>query len=184
MIQAVFLASGRGLRFSGGGKLLYPVEGVPMAERAFRALPPEISGLVVTEDSRVAALARQHKNLAVVENPGGGADVALTIRRGTAALSPAAEGALFCVCDQPWLTRTSVERLIEAFRSGPDGIYVLSAGGRSGNPCLFARRFFPELMALPQGKGGKELVRRHPEAARYVEAASPRELEDMDYRPE
>ncbi len=183
MIWAVFLASGRSTRFAGGDKLLYEVEGVPMAERVFRALPPEIPGVVVTESAAVAALAQKHENLTVTANPGGEEDVSVTIRRGIEALPPAAEGALFCVCDQPWITEGSVRRLMEAFGRDPAYIYVLSCGGRSGNPCLFPEKYFGELSALPFDKGGKELVRRHPEAVRYVQAGDARELEDVDVRP-
>lgn len=183
MIGAVFLASGKSARFGEEDKLLYPVEGVPMAERVFCALPTEIPGVVVTESAHVAALAQNHENLTVIPNPGGAEDVSLTIRRGVAALPPEAEGALFFVCDQPWLTAESVRRLIRAFEKDPAYIYVLSAAGRSGNPCLFPKKFFPGLQALPFDKGGKELVRQTPAAVRYVEIDDPRQLEDMDHKP-
>ncbi|MCD8088369.1 MAG: nucleotidyltransferase family protein [Oscillospiraceae bacterium] len=182
MIAAILLASGRGKRF-GPDKLLYQVEGVSMAERAFRALPLDIPAFVVTGDSRVAALARQHENITVVKNADERDDIALTIRLGLQALPEDTTGALFCVCDQPWLTRQSVERLTEAFRAAPDGIYVLSYGERQGNPCLFPRKYFSELSALEPDQGGKTVIARHPEAVRYVQALNPGELEDLDRRP-
>ncbi len=182
MIAAVLLASGRGKRF-GPDKLLYEVEGVPMAERAFRALPPDIPAFVVTGDSRVGALARQHENITVVENTDGRDDISLTIRLGLQVLPEETTGALFCVCDQPWLTRASVEHLLAAFRAEPEGIYVLAWEGRMGNPCLFPRKYFPELSALENDQGGKAVIARHPEAVRYVQALDPRELEDLDIRP-
>ena len=183
MTGAVFLASGKSARFGEEDKLLYRVEGIPMAERVFRALPPEISGVVVTESAEVAALAKKHKNLTVIPNPGGAEDVSVTIRRGVESLPPEADGALFFVCDQPHLTQESVRRIISAFEKDPSYIYVPSAAGRSGNPCLFPRAFFPALCALPFDRGGKELVRQNPAAVRYVELDNPRELEDMDYKP-
>ncbi|MCD7748704.1 MAG: nucleotidyltransferase family protein [Oscillospiraceae bacterium] len=182
MIAAVLLASGRGKRF-GPDKLLYEVEGVPMAEWAFRALPPDMPVFVVTGDSRVEALARQHENITVVENTDERDDIALTIRLGLQALPENTTGALFCVCDQPWLTRQSVERLTEAFRAAPEGIYVLAWGARPGNPCLFHKTYFPELAALEPDQGGKTVIARHPGAVRYVQAQSVRELEDLDRRP-
>ena len=183
MICAVFLASGRSLRFGGVNKLLYEVEGVPMAERAFRLLPAGMSGFVVTGWDEVKALAHKYDALRVVDNPDGADDVSVTIRRGVAALPENAGGAMFFVCDQPFLTGESVRRLTEAFAAAPDKIYVLSHGERSGNPCVFPRRFFAELSALPYDKGGKTLVRRHPDSVVYVEAFSERELDDMDVIP-
>lgn len=182
MIAAVFLASGRGKRF-GGDKLLWPVEGIPMAERVFCALPPEIPGVVVTGSGDVAVLAHKYPHLTVVENHDGRDDVARTIRMGVEALPKEAEGALFFVCDQPWLKQESVSRLAEAFQKDPNKIYVLSYGDRMGNPCLFPREFFPELMALPPDTGGKAVIARHPERVSLVPAADARELADVDYRP-
>lgn len=181
-LAAIFLASGRGKRF-GPDKLLYKVEGVPMAERVFRALPPDIPGLVVTGDGRVEALARKYADLTVVDNRDSRDDVAVTIRRGVLALPAGTAGALFFVCDQPWLTRESVQRLIEAFRARPKGIYALAWGEEMGNPCLFSRAYFEELAGLPPDRGGKAVIQRHPEAVRLVQALSARELEDVDRRP-
>ncbi len=182
MIYAVFLAAGRGKRFGGGegDKLLYPVEGVTMGERVFRALPGEIPGVVVTGDSRVAALAHPHENLTVAALPEARDDVALSIRTGLRALPEEAEGALFFVCDQPWLTEESVRRLVAAFRADPEKICVLAHGDRMGNPCLFPRVFFPALMALPPDTGGKAVIRANPRRVTLVQAAYERELEDVD----
>lgn len=183
MIAAVFLASGRGKRF-GGDKLLWPVEGVPMAERVFRSLPEEISGIVVTGSSEIAALAHKYPHLAIMENKDERDDVAQTIRLGVEALPEDVEGALFFVCDQPWLKRSSVLRLAEAFQKDPTKIYVLSHGARMGNPCLFPREFFPELLCLPSDTGGKTVITRHPERVCLVPVTDARELEDVDYKPE
>lgn len=183
MICAVFLASGRAKRF-GSDKLLYPVEGVPMAERVFRTLPPEIPGFVVTGSSAVAALAHKHENLTPVENRGEEDDMARTIRLGVEVLPPETEGALFFVCDQPWLRRESVLRLVEAFQKDPTRIYVLARGERMGNPCLFPRRYFPELLSLPPDRGGKAVIARHEEDVCFVPVGEGRELEDMDYPPD
>lgn len=182
MIAAVFLASGRGKRF-GGDKLLWPVEGVPMAERVFRTLPPDIPGIVVAGSGDVAALAHKYPHLTVVENHAGRDDVAQTIRMGMESLPEQAEGALFFVCDQPWLKQESVLRLAEAFQKDPNKIYVLSHGDRMGNPCLFPRDFFPALMSLPPDTGGKSVIAAHPERVCLVPAADARELTDVDYRP-
>lgn len=183
MIAAVFLASGRGKRF-GGDKLLWPVEGIPMAERVFRSLPEEIPGFVVTGSGDVAALAHKYPHFAIVENKDERDDVARTIRLGVEALPENVEGALFFVCDQPWLKRSSVLLLAEAFQKDPAKIYVLSHVDRMGNPCLFPREFFPELLELPPDAGGKTVIARHGERVCFVPVTDARELEDVDYKPE
>ncbi|MCQ4808209.1 NTP transferase domain-containing protein, partial [Intestinimonas massiliensis] len=64
------------------------------------------------------------------------------------------DGALFAVCDQPWLTTESIKRLLNSFRESPDCICALSWGGKRGNPALFPREFYPELFALTGDAGG------------------------------
>jgi len=155
-----------------------------MVERVFRALPGEIPGIVVTGSREVAVLAHKYPHLSVVENRDCRDDVAVTVRMGVEELPAEAEGALFFVCDQPWLKPSSVLRLAEAFQKDPTKIYVLSHGDRMGNPCLFPRAFFSELCSLPPDTGGKAVIAAHPERVCPVEAEDVRELEDVDYKPE
>ena len=54
--------------------------------------------------------------------------------------------------------------------------------GRPGAPVLFPAWAFAELAALPQGRGGGEVVRRHPERVRCVPVEDPAELLDIDRR--
>ena len=51
---------------------------------------------------------------------------------------------------------------------------------RRGNPAVFPRDLFGELAALTGDVGGGAVIRRHPERLILVEAASPRELADVD----
>ena len=183
MITAVFLASGHAKRF-GEDKLLYPVDGVPMAERAFRTLPPEIEGVVVTRSEAVAALARGHANLRAVMNPDQTDDQAVTIRLGCEAVPETADGVMFFVCDQPYLRRESVEKLCRAFENEPDKCFALSYAGAAGNPCVFPRRLLEELKALPPDMGGKYLLRARGETVGLCEVFSPEELRDLDVRPQ
>ena len=183
MITAVFLASGHAKRF-GEDKLLYPVDGVPMAERAFRTLPPEIEGVVVTRSEAVAALARGHANLRAVMNPDQTDDQAVTIRLGCEAVPETADGVMFFVCDQPYLRRESVEKLCRAFENEPDKCFALSYAGAAGNPCVFPRRFMAALKNLPPDTGGKHVLRTFGESAVLCEVLSPEELRDLDEKPQ
>jgi molybdenum cofactor cytidylyltransferase len=45
---------------------------------------------------------------------------------------------------------------------------------------LFPAWTFPELMDLPEGKGGAVVVKRYPQAVRQVAIADPMELADAD----
>ena len=49
-----------------------------------------------------------------------------------------------------------------------------------GSPVLFPRWAFPELMNLPEGKGGGVVMKKHPEKVSYMEIENPLELVDAD----
>lgn len=180
-LGAVLMASGFGRRF-GENKLLYPVDGVPMAERAFRALPPALfdRAVVVSACPEVLALA-DAAGYQSVFNPGAAEGKSASVRLGLARLTDM-DGALFAVCDQPWLRRESVERLLAGFTAHPDAICALSFAGRRGNPMVFPRALFPELLALTGEQGGGAVLRAHPQLLRLTEAASEQELRDVDTR--
>ena len=64
----------------------------------------------------------------------------------------------------------------------PGPIWRPAWQGRPGAPVLFPAWAFAELAALPQGRGGGEVVRRHPERVRCVPVEDPAELLDIDRR--
>ena len=95
----------------------------------------------------------------------------------------AAKACLFSVADQPGLTSLSIERLVKEFKGSSSGIACLRSGDRQGNPCIFASKYYRDLLALEGDRGGKTVLRAHPEDVCFTEVL-PGELEDMDYPPE
>lgn len=178
-VGAVLMASGAGRRF-GGNKLLYPVEGVPMIRRALAAAPAELfeRACVVSCYPEILALAGE-RGYVTVPNPEAAQGQSASVRLGLSALK-AVDGALFAVCDQPWLRRDSVERLLADFFAHPDAICSLGWRGERGSPAVFPRELFPELLALTGDRGGGGVIRAHQDRLRLVEAGGAEELRDMD----
>ena len=86
---------------------------------------------------------------------------------------------MFLVSDQPLLRQESVRALAELWKSRPENIAALAHGGVRGNPCVFPARFFPELMALQEDRGGNTVIRRHEEDLILLEVPE-EELTDVD----
>ena len=101
-----------------------------------------------------------------------------TIRLGLEAVGKC-DAVLFQVSDQPLLRRETVAAQVAFFRRHPDKLVGLSHGGVRGNPCIFPARFFPELLALREDRGGSSVIRRHEEDLLLFEAPAC-ELEDVD----
>ena len=177
------MASGSAVRF-GSNKLLYPVDGAPMIERAFSAVPPELftRACVVSCYPELLALAGE-RGYVPVPNPDAAQGQSASVRLGLGELLNL-DGVLFCVCDQPWLRRDSVERLLAEFEAHPGCICALSWKGVRGSPAVFPPDLFPELLALTGDRGGGGVIRSHQDRLRLVEASTSAELQDLDMRPE
>lgn len=175
----ILLASGAGSRF-GANKLLAYLEGRTVAERTMDAYPPGLfqRAIVVSRYPEILALA-ETRGYTALFNEQADEGISASIRIGVARMADM-DGVLFAVCDQPWLTRESVERAIAAFTDQPGKIAALSWEGEKGNPCLFPARFFGELSALTGDRGGGAVIRAHPEALLLVAARFERELRDID----
>ena len=173
------MASGAGSRF-GGNKLFAGVDGRPLADRAMDAYPPPLFHRAVVVSCYPALLTlAAARGYGTLFNPGADEGISASIRLGMAGMT-GCDGVMFAVCDQPWLTAGSVRRLIAAFETRPDRISALSWEGKKGNPCLFPPAFYRELSSLTGDRGGGAVIKAHPEALLLVEAASPRELRDVD----
>lgn len=180
-IGCVVMAAGNARRF-GENKLAAEVRGKSLIRRTLEAVPPGAFDTVVTvtQYPQVLALAEEFGFQAVRnEHPDWG--ISHTIRLGLETLGDC-DGAMFLVSDQPLLRRESVKALAELWRSHPENIAALAHGGVRGNPCLFPARFFPELLALREDRGGNTVIRRHEEDLILLEVPE-KELTDVDTRP-
>lgn len=179
MVGAVLLASGAGRRF-GSNKLLARVGGVPLYRRAMAALSPAGFGrMAVCSPYPEILSAGAAWGFLPLDNPGAAEGISAAIRLGVAAMA-GMDGALFAVCDQPFLTTESIKNLIFAFEKSKDAICALSWRGQRGSPAVFPAALFGELAALTGDAGGSAVIRRHPGRLRLVEALSPAELSDVD----
>lgn len=90
--------------------------------------------------------------------------MASSIRCGIKALveiSPSAEGAILMVCDQPFVTASLLNNLIEVHQNRSHSIVTCSYDGTVGPPALFPKRIFPELLRLKGDVGAKNILQQH-----------------------
>ena len=176
-LGCVIMAAGSSSRF-GSNKLLQVLDGKPLYRRALEAVPTEafVRVCVVTGYAPVAEQA-QRMGFVTVWNDRPEQGISRTIRLGLENLTDC-DGVLFMTADQPMLTRQTLRRLAETFvESG--GIAAVSHAGKRGNPCLFSRELFPELLALEGDTGGASVIKAHPELLRLMEVPAA-ELADCD----
>ena len=81
----------------------------------------------------------------------------------------------------PLVTGRVIERLIDAYDPDEGRLIVLPTHrGKQGNPILWDRRFFPEILALSGNVGARFLLERHVEAIAEVEIDADAVLRDFD----
>jgi len=107
--------------------------------------------------------------------------ISYTIRTGIRSCLPLADEDYLCfaAADQPYLTAHTITRLLDVANQHPMTA-CLASEEHSGNPVLFSAMLAEELMALEGDKGGKSVMKRHPENHVNV-ICSERELTDIDY---
>lgn len=166
-VAAVILAGGFGRRMAGHGpitKLLTNIDGQPIIHRPVQAaldagLCPVI---VVTGHAGAeveAALAGLPVLIARSTAPDEG--MASSVRAGIAAVPADSQGVAMLLGDMPGVTADHLGRLLDAFRASPDAIVAPTCGGRRGNPVLWPRALFSELLGVTGDVGGRDVLRRH-----------------------
>jgi molybdenum cofactor cytidylyltransferase len=171
LIAGILLAAGLSSRF-GRQKLLEAWRGEPLVRSAARRLlDAGLSPLlvVVSEEPQFDNVLDGLPVL-VVENPAPQQGISRSIGIGLRALPAESAAALIAVADQPYVTADALAELIRAFK--PGGIVVPRYGDHRGNPAIFDRRFFAELLALEGDHGGQAVVSAHPEAVVEVNLAA------------
>ena len=172
----VIMASGLGKRF-GGNKLMADFHGKPMIQRALDASEKLFTKrVVVTRDERIAALCREQNVDVVLHALPHRSD---TVRLGLQALGEL-DACMFLPGDQPLLRRETVAMLLECRNEHPDCIIRPGYEDTEGSPVLFPSWAFPELLDLPEGKGGGVVIKNHLHAVHRVSVADPFELADAD----
>ena len=207
-IAMIMLAAGNSRRF-GANKLLYEIDGIPMYRHVLEQLDDTkkkieniyseysdivqlnnpyrnnitakiICNIIVITQYDAIAEAVKTKEIQVLYNPHPEDGISSSVKIGLNA-SLDADAVLFTVSDQPWLTSETICELIHVFLNTSKGIACVSCQGKMGNPCIFDRKYYNELLSLEGDKGGKKVIMKHLDDTQIYEIEAGRELEDIDY---
>ena len=184
-VAAIVLAAGRSTRMGGPNKLLAELDGKKLvrivAEQALASKATEV--IVVTgHQADLVEQALAGLKVKFVRNPDFAGGLASSVKAGIA------RGAGQCrrraglprrhAADHQ---RDLIDRLIEAF--APDRGHLIAvpvSDGRRGNPVLWSRRFFRELMTLDGDIGARHLIAKHAEAVAEVPVEGDSAFLDID----
>jgi molybdenum cofactor cytidylyltransferase len=184
-VAAIVLAAGLSRRMGHRNKLLMAGPGGrPMLEHAVDAALASMASPVLVvlghQADQLATLLRHHE-ATLVHAPDYAEGLAASLRAGIAALPQHASAVVVCLGDMPLVTAALIDRIIAAY--DPDEgrlIVVPTQRGKRGNPVLWDRRFFADILALRGDTGARALLLRHAEYVTEIDVGSDAILTDFD----
>jgi molybdenum cofactor cytidylyltransferase len=181
-VSGLILAAGSASRM-GHPKQLLDWDGRPLVRVvAETALAARLNPIFVVVGSAQAEVVAALAGLPVhcVLNPDYAAGQSTSLRAGIAALPPEVEAMIVLLCDQPFVTAAVIERLVAEWRASASPIVAPVYAGQRGNPVLFARRVFPELLAIQGDQGARGALAADPARIHLVPFDDARPLADID----
>ncbi len=181
-IGAIVLAAGSSSRM-GRPKQLLPIGGQPMVRRVTESMcETSLAQVVVVVGAHAEAVTAALAGLSVdiVANEDWAAGMSTSVRAGLGALRPEIQAALIALADQPALTPDLLRTLVARHQSSGAPITAPFYQGQRGNPVLFDRQLFPELLAVEGDRGGRALFARYQGQIERVEVDDPAVIQDID----
>ncbi len=160
-IAALVLAAGRSSRMGVANKLTCEVDGRPMLLHAVDAALGShcVQTMVVSghDHDAVEALIAPH-SVSIVRNPNYDLGMASSLACGLRALPRDVDAVIVMLADMPRVSAAHIDRLIATANGKRSAIVVPERNGRRGNPVLWPRRHFADLLALTGDKGARDLI--------------------------
>jgi molybdenum cofactor cytidylyltransferase len=178
-IGIVLLAAGGSQRF-GTPKLLESWRGKPILRHvAEMIIASEMKPVVVVlgSDSEQLRATIADLDLPILENAAWLEGQSTSLKIGLREIQEACEAVIFVLGDMPEVGTEILTQLVSTHHKTLHSIIAPYAGQRWGNPVLFDRRTFDELLALKGDQGGRALFERYPP---FPVQATKGELFDVD----
>jgi molybdenum cofactor cytidylyltransferase len=183
-VAAVLLAAGRSTRMGAVNKMLAEIGGKSLvriaAEQAIASRAQPVIVVTGHERERVEA-ALKGLPVRLVHNPDFSEGLGTSLKTGIASVPQEADAAIVCLADMPQVDAALINRLIAAFDPERGALVVLpSIDGRRGNPVVWSRRFFHDLMSIQGDIGARHLIGNYTEAVVEVPVSGDAALTDVD----
>ncbi|MDE2006798.1 MAG: nucleotidyltransferase family protein, partial [Rhodospirillales bacterium] len=185
VIAGIVLGAGRSRRMAPHNKLL-------IADRAGKPMIARVVDNVLSSKARPVVVVTGHqaeqvahalggRPVRVVHAPDYADGLSASLRAGIAAVPPEAAAAIVCLGDMPLVTGRMIDLLLEAYDPDEGRLIVLPTfRGKQGNPMLWDRRFFPEILRITGDSGARFLLGQHLENVAEVEMSDDAVLRDFD----
>ena len=182
---AIVLAAGKSTRMAPHNKLL-------VTDRAGRAMVARVVDNILSSRARPILVVTGHRAdevraavggrpVVFVDAPDYEQGLAASLKAGIGALPEDAPAAIVCLGDMPLVTGRMIDRLIDSFDPDEGRLIVAPThDGQIGNPILWDRSFFSEILRLQGDSGARSLLKRHAEQVAEIAMDDDAVLRDFD----
>jgi molybdenum cofactor cytidylyltransferase len=159
-VAIILLAAGSSSRM-GKSKQLISIQGETLLEKSVKtALHSKGKNIIVVLGANEA----QHRGViedlpvSIVYNPHWQNGMGSSIKSGLKRITIKSEALIIMVCDQPLLTSSHLDTLIDHYKSTRTPIVASSYSGVIGVPALFDKSLFARLSLLEDSQGAKKII--------------------------
>lgn len=183
-IAAIVLAAGQSSRMGDHNKLFLKVGERSMIQQvAANLADSEVDSVFVVTGHEKERIRRELKNSSVtfVHNREFAKGLSTSLRTALAQLPNEFNAALICLGDMPFVDSLHINALIDAFDPMTEqSICVPTYQGKRGNPVLWDRRYFQEMMEVQGDVGAKHIIGEYEDSVIEVEMDGVGVLTDLD----
>jgi len=165
-IAIIILAAGRSARL-GSPKQLLSYRGKTLLQHSIdTAIESQASSVIVVLGSGKETIEKKlnQTKIIILENIAWESGMASSISFGINYLNtiaPGSEAAILMVCDQPYVSTTLLNDLMNKHLESGESIVASSYENTLGTPALFHKSLFSELSALEGESGAKSLIKKY-----------------------
>ena len=160
MIAAIVLAAGLSTRM-GRPKQTLLLDGEPMLQRVLgniRGSKVDQIVVVLGAGSKEVEGKVRFRDETVVFNAEFRQGMSSSLRAGLGALGPDTEAVIVVLGDQPYVSAATIDKLVRAYETKRAKIVAPLFRGRRGNPVLFDRSLFGQMMKVRGDRGARSVV--------------------------
>jgi molybdenum cofactor cytidylyltransferase len=182
----IILAGGSSTRF-GRPKQLLKLKGKYLLEYVLTAaLDSELNHVVLVlghdHQNILQALGActLHERLQVVINHRYLEGQSRSLQAGLLKIRQTFPSVMFLLGDQPLLDSNTIDHMLDRFRYSGKDICVPVCKDKRGNPTIFNRVLYDQLLAIEGDIGARNIIRANPERVLYLEMNDPLRFFDID----
>ena len=181
MNVAIILAAGESRRM-GRPKQLLPFGDKTMLECVINAFSsPKVDQIVVVLGHKAKEIAATISTQpTIVTNPDYKRGMFTSVQSGLRAASKQATLVMIALCDQPGLSRLTVEKLIDEFGAKHHKIFIPIYEGRQGHPLLIRADYIKEILGMDQSLTLKHFLAAHAQEVCRLPVSDKGVLVDID----